>query len=112
VGSLTRLPIGAYRAVPETRALLTRLMREVEAVARAAGVALEPDVVQGALEVVDGAAPGIQTSMQRDIEGGRPSELESMIGVIGRQGRALGVSTPAADVVYAALLPVERQGVA
>jgi len=30
-----------------------------------------------------------------------------MIGVIGRKGRELGVPTPAADFVYASLLPVE-----
>jgi hypothetical protein len=30
-----------------------------------------------------------------------------MIGVIGRKGRELGIPTPVADFVYAALLPVE-----
>jgi ketopantoate reductase len=45
--------------------------------------------------------------MQRDVEAGCRSELDAMIGVIRRQGRELGVPTPAADVVYAALLPAE-----
>ncbi len=107
VGSLTRLEIGDYRAVPETRALLVSLMREVEAVARASGVALDPDVVDGALATLDAAKPQIKPSMQRDVEGGRVSELESMIGVIGHKGRDLGVPTPAADMVYAALCPGE-----
>jgi 2-dehydropantoate 2-reductase len=102
------LEIGHYRAVPETRTLLVSLMREVAAVARASGVPLEPDVIDGALDIVDSAAPHIKASMQRDVETGRPSELESMIGVIGRKGRELGVPTPTADMVYAALLPVER----
>jgi 2-dehydropantoate 2-reductase len=109
VGSLTRLEIGDYRAVPETRALLTTLMREVEALARASGVALDADVVEGALSIVDNAAPNIKPSMQRDVEAGRPSELDALIGVIGRQGRELGVPTPTADLVYAALLPVEMK---
>jgi 2-dehydropantoate 2-reductase len=108
VGALTRLEIGHYRAVPETRTLLVSLMREVAAVARASGVPLEPDVIDGALDIVDSAAPHIKASMQRDVETGRPSELESMIGVIGRKGRELGVPTSTADMVYAALLPVER----
>jgi 2-dehydropantoate 2-reductase len=107
VGALTRLPIGAYRSVPETREMLVTLMREVVAVAGASGVDLEADVIAGALGVVDNAAPYIKPSMQRDVELGRPSELESMIGVIGRKGHAQGVATPVADVVYAALLPVE-----
>jgi 2-dehydropantoate 2-reductase len=107
VGSLTRLEIGEYRAVPETRSLLTNLMREVEALARANGVALDSDVVEGGLSIVDNAEPNIKPSMQRDVEAGRPSELEALIGVIGRQGRELGVPTPTADLVYAALLPRE-----
>ena len=36
-GSLTRLPIGDYRSVPETRAGIIRLLREVEARGTAAG---------------------------------------------------------------------------
>jgi 2-dehydropantoate 2-reductase len=107
VGALTRLPIGDYRAVPETRALLLRLMREVEALGRARGVALDADVVEKALALVDGAAPTIRTSMQRDVEAGRRSELESMVGVVCRKGSESGVPTPAADLVYAALLPVD-----
>ncbi len=107
VGSLTRLEIGDYRAVPETRALLINLMREVEAVARASGVVLGEEAVKGALSTVDNVAPHIKPSMQRDVEAGRPSELDAMIGVLCRKGRDLGVPTPVADMVYAALLPVE-----
>ena len=107
VGTVARLEVGGYRSVPETRAMMTRMMREVEALARAAGVDLDRDVVDQALAVIDGAAPAMKTSMQRDVEAGRPSELESMIGVITRKGRELGVATPTADLVYAALLPLE-----
>lgn len=107
VGTVARLEVGGYRSVPETRVMMTRMMREVEALARAAGVDLDRDVVDQALAVIDGAAPAMKTSMQRDVEAGRPSELESMIGVITRKGRELGVATPTADLVYAALLPLE-----
>jgi len=109
VGSLTRLPMGDYRAIPATRGLLTSLMQEVESVARAQGVNLDADVVQNWLKFIDEAAPQIRTSMQVDVEGGRRTELESMIGVVGRKGRERGVPTPIADFVYAALLPVESK---
>jgi 2-dehydropantoate 2-reductase len=105
VGSLTRLPVGDYRSVPETRLLLVNLMREVEAIARARGVGLDTDVVEKSLDFIDGSAAQIKPSMQRDIETGRPSELESMIAIVGRKGREAGVPTPTADLVYAALLP-------
>lgn len=107
ISSLTRLEMGEFRSVPETRALLTALMREVEALARAQNIPLDTDVVEKALAFVDAAAPNIKSSMQRDVESGRRTELESMIGVICRKGREWNVPTPVADFVYAALLPIE-----
>ena len=107
LGSLTRLPIGQYRSTPETRAMMTSLMQEVKSVGRAQGVELDEDVVQKSLDFIDNAAPHIKPSMQLDVEAGRRSELESMIGVIGRKGRKLGIPTPVADMVYASLLPGE-----
>ena len=106
-GSLTRLPMGEFRSIPETRAMITGLMREVEALARAQGIALDEDVVQKCLEFMDNAAPHIKASMQLDVESGHRTELESMVGVIGRKGRELGISTPIADFLYASLLPIE-----
>lgn len=106
-GSLTRLPMGEYRSVPETRATITGLMREVEAVARAQGINLDEDVVQKSLDFMDSAAPHIKASMQLDVDAGRKTELEAMVGVIGRKGRELSVPTPIADFVYASLLPIE-----
>ena len=107
LGSLTRQAVGEYRSVPETRAMMTSLMREVEAVARAQGVELDEDVVQKSLDFIDTVVPQIKASMQLDVEAGRRSELEAMIGVIGRKGREFGVATPIADTIYAALLPID-----
>jgi 2-dehydropantoate 2-reductase len=105
LGSLTRLPMGDYRSIPETRRMLTSLMREVEALARRQGVALDEDVVDQSLAFMDNAAAHIKASMQLDVEAGRRSEIEAMVGVIGRKGREAGFATPVADFVYAALLP-------
>ena len=106
-GSLTRLPMGEYRSVPETRSLLSGIIQEVEALARAQGILLHADVVQKSMEFMDNAAPHIKPSMQLDVESGRRTELDSMVGVIGRKGRQLGIPTPVADFVYNSLLPVE-----
>ena len=87
--------------------MITSLMQEVEALARAQGIVLDEDVVQKSLDFMDSAAPHIKASMQVDVEAGRRTELESMLGVIGRKGREFGIPTPVADFVYASLLPVE-----
>ncbi len=108
-GSLTRLPMAEYRHVQETRALIIQLMRETEALARSQGVFLDSDAVEQALAFMDGAGPKIKASMQLDVETGHRTEIESMIGVIGRKGRESGVPTPVADTLYALLLPVDLQ---
>ena len=105
LGTATGLPIGDFRAVPETRAMLRALMDEVASVARAHGVDLDSDVVAQTLTLVDGLEPGIKTSMQRDVEAGRPSELEALVGAVRRKGREGGVPTPTADMIYGVLLP-------
>ncbi len=105
LGSLTRASIGEYRQVPESREVLTEALGEVAAVAQARGVKLEGDLVAKTLEFIDNSAPNMKTSMQRDVEAGRPSELESMIGVVPRLGRQSGVSTPVLRLAYALLKP-------
>ncbi len=105
-GGLTRLPMGEYRAVPETRALIIRLMKEVEAVGNANGANLDADVVEKSLAFIDASAPHIRASMQLDVAAGRQFELEAMIGVISRKGREAGIPTPTADAIYAFLLPI------
>jgi 2-dehydropantoate 2-reductase len=75
LGSLTRVTFGEYRSVPETRAVLAEAIAEVAAVAQAKGVPLHADVVDKTLAFIDGSAPGIKPSMQRDVETGRVSEL-------------------------------------
>ena len=47
--------------------------------------------------------------MQLDVEAGHRTEIESMVGIIGRKGRELGMPTPIADMLYALLLPVDVQ---
>jgi 2-dehydropantoate 2-reductase len=99
--------MGDYRSVPEARHLLSSIMQEVESLARAQGIALDDDVIAKTLEFTDNSGPHIKPSMQLDVESGHRTELDSMIGVIGRKGRELGVPTPVADFVYASLLPIE-----
>ncbi len=109
MGGLTRVTIGEYRCVPETRAVLIEALHELTAVARAKGVALEQDILEKTMDFIDSAPPGMTPSMQRDVEAGRPSELESMIGTVVRIGAELGVPTPLMGFAYAVLKPGEAK---
>jgi 2-dehydropantoate 2-reductase len=109
VGAVARVPAGEITGCPETRALLEQAMREVEAVAKASGVSLDPDVVRTTMAFCDAMAPAQTASMQRDVLDGKPSELESIVGVMVRLGEELAVPAPAFRFFYAALLPQEKR---
>jgi len=107
MGSVTRVTFGEYRNVPEARTVLTKAIGEVAAIAQAKSVTLDKDVVKKTLAFIDSSEPGIKPSMQRDVESGKPSELESMIGVVVRLGAEYNVPTPAMQFAYAMLKPGE-----
>lgn len=107
VGAVTRQPLGAWRDVPETRALLRAAVAEAAAVGRARGVALAEDVVERTLDFVDRLPPHSTASMQRDVAAGRPSELDAQSGALVRLGREAGVDVRAHAFIEAALRPAE-----
>ena len=108
VTALTRMPIGPILAAPETRALLQGTMLEVEAVARATGVTLAPDIVDRYLKQAEALEPWARGSLAHDLVHGRRLEVETLNGTVVRLGRERGVPTPFNFVIYAALKPFEN----
>lgn len=109
VGAVTRAPVGVVRSLPETRALLEGAMAEIVHVARSRGVPVADAASTRALAMIDGMPESATSSMHRDILAGRPSELESQVGVAVRMARAAGVDAPLHTYLYASLLPQERR---
>jgi 2-dehydropantoate 2-reductase len=107
VGAVTRAPAGVLRSLPETRQMLEQAMHEVLAVAGAHEIALPREAIPKAMALIDGLPPGGTASMQRDIVGGRRSELESQNGAVVRLGQEVGVATPLHAFIYRSLLPLE-----
>src|SRR6185295_5169222 len=70
-----RSTIGPIRANPLTRAFTLDIMKEVVAVGRAHGVALDADFAEKRIGGVDMLAPEMQASMALDLQQGRPLEL-------------------------------------
>ena len=70
------------------------LVREVQALAAAMDITFAVDLVENNLQILDGLAPGASTSLKRDVDAGRPSELDTLIFRVVRLGRELGVETP------------------
>ena len=103
LGTLLDLPIGELRTGPRTRQLLAACMQEIQRVAAAEGVRLPEDVVPATLAFVDQQPADGISSLHRDNQAGRPSELEAWTGAVVRRGARAGVSTPLHDLLYEAL---------
>ncbi len=103
--AVTRLTLGEILAVPRTSALLASAMRETEAVARALGVALEPDHVDSVFQKLSSFNNETRSSLYHDLSHGKPLEIEALSGAVVRYGAQVGVPTPVHEFLYAALLP-------
>ncbi len=99
----SRLPIGPLRAGPGFREAVMRAMREVEAVARAEGVALAADVCEQKLAYMEASPPSMRSSLMMDLVAGRPTEVEALVGGVVRRARGHGVPTPAMQTLHAVL---------
>ncbi len=98
--ALWRVPNGELLASPDRRALLTALAQEAAAVARARGVALPFDDPIARVEAVCRATAANRSSMLQDVDRGRPTEIDSINGVIVAEGRRRGVPTPVNEVIW------------
>ncbi|HEY4491059.1 MAG TPA: ketopantoate reductase C-terminal domain-containing protein, partial [Acidobacteriota bacterium] len=107
IGAVTRSPIGIVRTVWESRAMLEQAMIEIFNLATALNIALPENAVEKTMQFVDSLPPSGTASMQRDIQEGRPSELESQNGAVVRLGRQAGVETLIHRFIYHTLLPSE-----
>ncbi len=98
--ALWRVPNGEVCATEERRRLMANLAQEAAAVAEARGITLPfADPVVYARGVCQRTAAN-RSSMLQDIERGRPTEIDSITGVIVAEGQRLGVPTPVSEVVW------------
>lgn len=94
VTATMRLPIGPIRENPLTRAFYVDLMKEVVAVARSHGVAINPDFATERIAFVDRLPSDMAASMAHDLARGNRLELEWLSGGVVDLGAEKGVATP------------------
>ncbi len=110
ITGLTREPIGPSLIDPDRRALFHDLRKEVVAVGRAAGVALDPGFADDRLAFAETVPATMRASLLHDLESGNRLELDWLAGEVVRRGRALGVATPANAAVHVGLEPYAEGG--
>jgi 2-dehydropantoate 2-reductase len=99
ISALTRATLIEIVQCPETRELASAIMREAESVAQKLGTEMGVSVEQrlaGAEKVGQH-----KTSMLQDIEAGKPTELEAIVGAVVELGAKLNVDLPNTKSVYA-----------
>lgn len=100
LSALWRVPNGELLATDGRRRLLAQLAQEAADVARARGVRALPEDPFAAVSAVCRATAANRSSMLQDVERGRPTEIDSINGVIVQIGRQLGVATPLNEAVW------------
>ena len=81
----------------EVRDSFVRLIKEVVALADKMGIPLESrpgELVERNLRILDALAPTASTSMQRDMEAGKQSEVDGLIYQVVRLAEQYGVDVP------------------
>lgn len=106
LSALTRATLGEICADPPVRALAHAMMAEAQAVAERLGIEFGLSIEQriaGAEQI--GAH---KTSMLQDVEAGRPTEADALVGAVAELGRLTGVPTPSIDAIFACVKLLDR----
>jgi 2-dehydropantoate 2-reductase len=103
--SLVRQPAGVIYPDPDLMALARAGFAETAAVGKALGVRLPEDIVEWQAKNHLGFPAGMYASMYHDLIRGKRLELESLSGLVVREGKRLGIPTPFHSMAYACLKP-------
>jgi 2-dehydropantoate 2-reductase len=91
---LLRGNIGEIAATEEGRALMTDALAECQAVAAASGYAPRPQSRERVQAMLTEPGSINSASMRQDLEAGRPTEADAIVGDMLRRARGFGISTP------------------
>ena len=98
VSALTHGTLAQLATDNGTRRVIRAMMLEAQAVGEALGVKFSVDV-EARMNMAEKVG-NHRTSMLQDMEAGRPTELDSLLGVVIELAQMVGIATPALNLVY------------
>jgi 2-dehydropantoate 2-reductase len=101
--------VGDIEACPGGAAFALRLLDEVVAIVRAVGDPPSEAFVNAAREQLTAKASPFASSMFRDVQRGRPIEVEQIIGDLLRRGTKAQIATPMLSAAYIHLLVYQNK---
>lgn len=105
VTSMSRQPVGVCRSDPELRATFEAAATEAWRLGRKRGVRLGDGFIADRMKFLDGLHADMKTSMQHDLEAGKPLEAPWLCGAVVRMSAEVGLDAPVNRTIYAALKP-------
>ncbi|MGI6656737.1 MAG: ketopantoate reductase family protein [Desulfobulbus sp.] len=103
LGAILGVPYGALAEHASTRSLMDRVIEETFAVIAAMGGRTPwRDAAEYQKVFYHQLVPSTRdhrASMLQDLENGKPTEVDAMVGYVARQGRRYGIPTPTCDVL-------------
>jgi 2-dehydropantoate 2-reductase len=105
VTTMARAPVGVCRADADLRASFEAAMTEAWRLGRARGVKLGDDFIAERMKFLDGLHADMRTSMQHDLEAGKPLEAPWLCGAVARMSAQAQLEAPVNRTLYAALKP-------
>ena len=108
LASVARVPVGTLRENPQSRALLVQLMNEYRMIANSQNVAITQQVIDETMVFIDKLPSNSETSMQRDIVNGCPSEVEALVSDAYILAQANKLQTPCLHYCHT-ILTVQRE---
>ncbi|GAB4442618.1 MAG: 2-dehydropantoate 2-reductase [Chloroflexi bacterium OHK40] len=106
ISALTRATLDVIIADPLTRGLASRMMAEAQQIAEALGVRF-PVSIERRIKMAEEIGAH-KTSMLQDIEAGRATEIDALLGAVVELGQLVGVPTPSLEAIYASVKLLER----
>ncbi len=93
-GAYYDISAGAIHKDGEIREFYKSLVREIISIGGAMGVNMSPTLFEEDIQSIDSFGSDIKTSLQRDLEAGKSSEIDTLIFDVVRLGKKFGVPTP------------------
>ena len=116
LGAILGVHYGALAERPETRQVMDRVIDETFAVITALGGNTPWPDAESYKEVfyrtLVPATYHHRASMLQDLEHGKPTEVDALVGYVGKQGKRLNLPTPACDLLTALMKFKEAEAIA
>jgi 2-dehydropantoate 2-reductase len=102
-------PIGPVRELESGKRTIAALLEELVAVMKAVSAPVKDTIAEDQYAKIMSLAPGMKSSMQRDVEKGQPIEVDHLQGYLLQEAHNKKVAVPVLETIYTKLKLYEQK---